>query len=142
MSQCHGLIVTRTEDGHHWAARPDGTNVLRLVPTLNETWAAYQTDASGHVLEAPAKPLRTGRRTVQAAVRAAIRAGMVAAALAAVLAPARAAGPWDAGPTVRHPEDGAPVTVQVEYIGTVLRCAAPDTLRILEDGSAACESSR
>ena len=141
MTQCHGLIVTRTADGHHWAARPDGTNVLRLVPDLHGHWRAHRTDAIGHALDAPARSLPTGRRTVNAAIRAAIRAGLVAAALAAFVAPARAAGPWDAGTTVRTPA-GSAVTVQVAYVGTALRCAAPDTLRILEDGSAVCETAR
>ncbi len=141
MPQCHGLIVTRTADGHQWAERPDGTNVLRLVPDQRGRWVAHPTDAIGHVLDAPAKSLPTGRRTVKAAIRAAIRAGLVAAALAAVVAPARAESPWDAATTVRTP-DGRSVTVQVAYVGTALRCAAPDTLRILEDGSAVCETAR
>ena len=142
MTQYHGLIVTRTEDGHQWAARPDGTNVLRLVPDQRGRWVAHPTDAISHVSDPPYRSLPTGRRTVKAAVRAAIRAGLVASAIvAATIAPARAAGPWDAATTVRTPS-GSAVTVQVGYVGTALRCANPDTLRILEDGSAVCESGR
>ncbi len=71
-----------------------------------------------------------------------VTASLAATAIvAATIAPARATSPWDAGTTVRTPS-GRSVTVQVEYVGTALRCANPDTLRILEDGSAACESSR
>ena len=71
-----------------------------------------------------------------------VTASLAAAAIvAATIGPARAAGPWDAGTTVRTPA-GSAVTVQVAYVGTALRCAAPDTLRVFEDGAAVCESAR